>query len=151
MMNVDLSHRFGFLVNEVSRLYSQQFDRLAREALGLSQAQCRLLWALATHAGKEALSQAELAERLGITPMSVASLCDRMAAAGWIERRAQAQDRRVHRVHMNPRARTALEQALAIGDELTAKTLRGLDVQERAQLTALLSKARECLQAESDL
>lgn len=73
---------FGFLVNEVGRLYSQQFDRLAREKLGLSQAQCRLLVVLARHKGEQALSQAELAQRMDLTPMAVATLCDRMAVRG---------------------------------------------------------------------
>jgi DNA-binding MarR family transcriptional regulator len=146
-MKTALTARFGFLVNEVGRLYSQQFDRLAREKLGLSQAQCRLLAVLAWHEGDEALSQAELAQRMGLTPMAVAGMCDRMAAAGWIERRAHPEDRRVNRLHIKPSARKALERALAVGDELTANTLAGLNAAERAQLLALLGKARERLVA----
>lgn len=140
-----LAHRFGFLVSEVSRLYSQQFDRLAREKLGLSQAQCRLLAVLAWHDGDAPLSQAELAQRIGVTPMAVASLCDRLAAAGWIERRPHPEDRRVNRLHIKPAARKALERAMAIGDELTTHSLSGLSAAERNQLVALLGKARQGL------
>jgi DNA-binding MarR family transcriptional regulator len=140
-----LATRFGFLVNDVSRLYSQQFDRLARERLGLSQAQCRLLAVLAWHEGAAPLSQAELAQKLGLTAMAVAGMCDRLAAAGWIERRAHPEDRRVNHLHIKPAARKALEQALAIGDELSARTLAGLGAAERTQLLALLAKAREGL------
>jgi DNA-binding MarR family transcriptional regulator len=139
--------RFGFLVNEVSRLYSHQFDRLAREKLGLSQAQCRLLAALAWHEGEQPLSQAELAQKTGLTPMAVATMCDRLAAAGWIERRAHPEDRRVNRLHIKPNARKALERAMAIADELTAGTLAALSAAERAQLLALLGKARQGLLA----
>ena len=146
LMKTPITGRFGFLVNEVGRLYSQQFDRLAREKLGLSQAQCRLLWVLATHDGDEALSQSELAQKMGLTPMAVAGLCDRMAAAGWIERRPHPEDRRVNRLHIKPAARKALERALAIGDELTAQALSGLTAAERTQLIALLGKARQELQ-----
>jgi DNA-binding MarR family transcriptional regulator len=137
-----IAGRFGFLVNEVGRLYSQQFDRQAREKLGLSQAQCRLLAVLARNEGEPALSQAELAQRMGLTPMAVATLCDRMAAAGWIERRAHPDDRRVNHLHMKPSARKALERALAIGDGLTAQALAQLSAAERVQLAALLAKAR---------
>jgi len=147
LMKPALSARFGFLVNDVSRLYSQQFDRLARERLGLSQAQCRLLAVLAWHEGAAPLSQAELAQKLGLTAMAVAGMCDRLAAAGWIERRAHPEDRRVNHLHIKPAARKALERALAIGDELTVRSLAGLAAAERAQLLALLAKARQGLLA----
>jgi DNA-binding MarR family transcriptional regulator len=147
LMKPALATRFGFLVNDVGRQYSQQFDRLARERLGLSQAQCRLLAALAWHEGEEPLSQAELAQKLGLTAMAVATMCDRLAAAGWIERRAHPEDRRINRLHIKPSARKALERALAIGDELTGRALGGLSAAERGQLLALLARAREGLLA----
>ena len=141
------THRFGFLVNDVGRQYSQQFDRLARERLGLSQAHCRLLAALAWHEGETPLSQAELAQKLGLTPMAVATMCDRLAAAGWIERRAHPEDRRINHLHIKASARKALERAMAIGDELTTRALGGLNASERAQLISLLARARQGLMA----
>ena len=150
LMKPALSARFGFLVNELARLYSQQFDRLAREQLGLSQAQCRLLAALAWHEGEQAMSQAELAHKTGLTAMAVATMCDRLSAAGWIERRPHPEDRRVNCLHIRPSARKALERALEIGDELTNATLAGLAAGERAQLFKLLGKARETLLALND-
>jgi DNA-binding MarR family transcriptional regulator len=145
-MTTDLSHRFGFLVNELGRLYSQQFDRRAREELGLTQAQVRLLVALASH-DDQPVSQAELAQQVGVTPMAVAALCDRLAAAGWIERRPHPEDRRVNHLHMLPKARKALQQAMAIGDELTGTVLQGFSAAERRTLVALLQRAREGLLA----
>src|SRR3954453_17787915 len=146
-MKTALASRFGFLVNDVGRQYSQQFDRLARERLGLSQAQCRLLDALAWHEGMAPLSQAELAQKLGLTPMAVATMCDRLAAAGWIERRAHPEDRRINHLHIKPSARKALERAMAVGDELTTRALAGLSAAERTQLLSLLAKARQGLLA----
>jgi DNA-binding MarR family transcriptional regulator len=145
-MKTDLSQRFGFLVNELGRLYSQQFDRRARDELGLTQAQCRLLAVLAEH-DDEPVSQADLAQEVGVTPMAVAALCDRMAAAGWIERRPHPEDRRVNHLHMLPRARDALQQAMSIGDELTGTVLDGFAAAERKQLVSLLQRAREGLLA----
>jgi DNA-binding MarR family transcriptional regulator len=147
LMKPALTARFGFLVNDVSRQYSQQFDRLARERLGLSQAQCRLLAVLAWHEGEHPLSQSELAQKLGLTAMAVATMCDRLAAAGWIERRAHPEDRRVNRLHIKTSARKALERCLAIGDELSGRVLAGLTAAERTQLLALLAKARQGLLA----
>ena len=142
MMNLDLTRRFGFLASDVARLYGQQFDRLAREQIGLSQAQCRLLGVLAAHDGDQALSQTELAQRLGLTTMAVASLCDRMAAAGWVRREPSDSDRRINRLHLQPRARKALAGALAVGDTLSTRALARLSAAERAQLLALLAKTR---------
>ena len=146
-MKFPLDQRFGFLVNEIGRLYSQQFDTLAREQLGLSQAQCRLLAALAWHEGEAPLSQAALAQQTGLTAMGVAAMCDRLAAAGWIERRAHPEDRRVNHLHIKPSARKALEQAMGIADTLTTEALGGLSAGERTQLLALLAKARHGLLA----
>jgi DNA-binding MarR family transcriptional regulator len=142
-----LSQRFGFLVNELGRLYSHQFDREARERLGLSQAQCRLLFTLATHEEDEPLSQAELAEKVGVSAMAVTTMCDRLAAGGWIERHPSPHDRRVNRLHIQPKARKALDRAMAIGDELTERVFAGFTATDRKHLIALLGRAREGLLA----
>lgn len=147
MTKRDFSQRFGFLVNEVGRLYGRRFDQLAREQLGLSRAQCRLLGVLAAHDGPRALTQAELAERLDLTAMGVASLCERMEAAGWIRREAHATDRRAYGVVLQPPAQAALDAALAIGDTVQAQALAGLPAAERRQLVALLRKAHANLTA----
>jgi DNA-binding MarR family transcriptional regulator len=141
MTKRDFSQRLGFLVNEVGRLYGRRFDQLARQQIGLSRAQVRLLGALAMHAGDTPLSQAELAERLDLTAMGVASLCDRMEAAGWIRRRASAADRRANEVELMPVAEKALDAALLLGDQIQAMALQGFSAAERTQLTALLRKA----------
>lgn len=144
-MKWDFRRRFGFLVSDVARLYGQQFDRAAREQLGLSQSQCRLLGVLAAHGDDAAMSQAELAQRLGLSAMAVGSLCDRMASAGWLRREAHATDRRINQLHLEPRATKALARALEIGDALNARATSGLSAAERAQLLALLARAREAL------
>jgi DNA-binding MarR family transcriptional regulator len=144
-MKRDFTQRFGFLVKSVGKLYGEEFDRLARERIGLSSAQCRLLGALAMHGDEEPLSQAELAQRLDLTPMAVAGLCDRMAAAGWIRREPSATDRRVNRIHLEPSAEKALDGALSISDGLNARVMAVLSQPERAQLLSLLGKVRGSL------
>ena len=113
LMKWDFSRRFGFLVSDVARLYGQRFDRAARDQLGLSQPQCRLLGVLSANGDDAAVSQAELAQRLGLSAMAVGSQCDRMASAGWIRREPHATDRRVNLLQLEPRATKALfEDAL---------------------------------------
>ncbi|MET3460206.1 MarR family winged helix-turn-helix transcriptional regulator [Variovorax atrisoli] len=145
-MKRGFTQRFGFLVKSVGKLYSEEFDRLARERIGLTSAQCRLLGALAMHGDEEEpLSQAELAQRLDLTPMAVAGLCDRMAAAGWIRREPSPTDRRVNRIHLEPSAEKALDSALSISDGLNARVMSVLSQAERAQLLGLLSRVQASL------
>jgi DNA-binding MarR family transcriptional regulator len=149
-MKFDFTRRFGFLVKDLGRLYGQQFDRLAREQLGLSHAQVRLIAVLARQGEEEPLSQSEIAQRLELTPMAVAGLCDRMAAAGWIRRAPSATDRRINLLHLEPRAVEALNEAVAIGDALSARALANLSAAERTQLLSLLAKARAGLLATAE-
>jgi DNA-binding MarR family transcriptional regulator len=144
-MKRDFSERFGFLVNDVAKRYGEQFDRLSRERIGLSLAQCRVLGALAMHGENPALSQVELAQRLDLSAMAVGGLCDRLEAAGWVHRRANAGDRRIKEVHLAPSAEKALDAALTISDSLHARALAHMTPAERSQLLALLGKAREGL------
>src|SRR4051812_46506584 len=111
MNPIDFSQRFGFVVNEVGRLYGRQFDQRARETLGLSRAQCRLLSQVAQNDSDRPWTQADLAHQLDLTPMGVATLCDRMEAAGWITRRPSATDRRANAIELRPQAQAALEKA----------------------------------------
>jgi DNA-binding MarR family transcriptional regulator len=144
-MKRDFTQRLGFLLNDVAKLYGEQFDRLAREHIGLSRAQCRLLGALAMHGDEEPMSQIELAHKLGLSAMGVAGLCDRMVAAGWVRRQPSATDRRVNEVHLEPRAEEALDAALALGDALHARVLATFTPGERTRLLALLGKVRTSL------
>lgn len=144
-MKRDFTQRFGFLVKSVGKLYSEEFDRLARERIGLTSAQCRLLGALAMHDEDEPLSQAELALRLDLTPMAVAGLCDRMAAAGWIRREPSPTDRRVNKIHLEPSAEKALDGALSISDGLNARVMSVLSQAERTQLLSLLTRVHGSL------
>src|SRR5471032_2696764 len=146
MKKSDFSHRFGFLVNEVGRLYGRQFDQLSREELGLSRAQCRLIGQVAYNETGHAPTQAELAQHLDLTPMAVATLVDRMEAAGWISRRPSETDRRANAIALQPRAEAALDKAIAISDQVQEAALAGFSAAERKQLVAMLQRVRINLQ-----
>jgi DNA-binding MarR family transcriptional regulator len=137
-----LTHRFGFLINDVARRFGGHFDRLSREQIGLSRAQFRLLWVLAMQEHEPPLSQAALADQLDVSAMGVASLCDRMVAAGWVRREPHAQDKRINHIVLEPKARAALTAGMRISEQLQAKALGGLSADEGHQLLALLDKAR---------
>ena len=142
MKKYDFSHRFGFLVNEVGRLYGRQFDHVSRERLGLSRAQVRLIGAVATNEGDRPWTQSELAQRLDLTAMGVATLCDRMEAGGWIGRQPSPTDRRANAIALQPKAHAALDAALEISDEMHETALAGFNAAERKQLVSMLQRVR---------
>jgi DNA-binding MarR family transcriptional regulator len=148
-MNNDPHKRLGFLVKDVARLYSWHFDRLARQRLGLSLAQCRLLGAIARHEGDAPPSQAELAEKLDLTAMGIARLCDRMEAARWIARKASPTDRRAKHIVLLPRARKAFEEALALGDQLQAVAFKGIKAADKKVFMDTLRRVHGNLSAAS--
>ena len=149
MKKHDFSQRFGFVVNEVGRLYGRQFDQLSREELGLSRAQCRLIGQVAYNESGRPATQAELAQNLDLTPMAVATLVDRMETAGWITRRPSETDRRANAIELQPRAEAALDKAIAVSDRVQESALAGFSAAERKQLVAMLQRVRTNLQGDA--
>src|SRR6202166_4762880 len=110
---VDLERSFGFLVNDVARLFGRRFDRNGRR-LGLTRAQCRTLGYLVRNEG---INQAGLADLLEIRPMTVVRQIDRMEEAGWIERRPDPSDRRARRLFLTEKGSRVLSRILSVATE----------------------------------
>src|SRR6516162_4233324 len=105
---------FGFLVTDVTRLMRKHFDRRALR-FNLTRAQWRALKRL--HHG-EGIRQNELAEFLEMEPIAVGRVIDRLQKAGFIERRADPNDRRVWRLHVLPKAHGVVDDMEQIASEL---------------------------------
>jgi len=118
-MSQDPEHDLFLLLHDVARLVRVEADRRAR-LQGMTRAQWALLLTLARNPG---LSQKEVADLLEVEPISVARLVDRLEANGLIERRPDASDRRIWRLHLLPAAASALDRIR----------------QQRGQLAALIS------------
>ena len=137
----------GFLLKDVTRLYTRRFEERA-QALSLTLAQCKALTYLARNEG---VSQKRLAELIEIDPMSLVRILDRMEADGWVERRADPQDRRARCLVVTDQARPIIELIWQVVTETRAEALAGLTDPERAQLMALLERAHVNLLALSPL
>ncbi len=129
---------FGTLACEVSKLYSDRFDRVARGSIGISLAQYRLLAALAMHDDNKPLSQVKLARQIELSTMGVTGLCERMEQNGWISRRPSDIDRRINEVRMEPKADEALDALMAVGNAQADEALATLSADERTTLLRLL-------------
>jgi MarR family transcriptional regulator, transcriptional regulator for hemolysin len=139
----DSLQNFGFLIRDVSRLSAKNFGRHARE-LEVTVAQCKVLAYLQRHEG---ISQTRLAELTETDPMTLVRTLDRMQQDGWIERRADPEDRRAHRLYLLDAARPVLQRIWKIADQSRAEALGALNLAEREQLVSLLQRVHARLSA----
>ena len=134
---------FGFLLHDVTRLYKRRFEQHSAQ-LSLTMSQCKTLSLLARNEG---ISQRQLAELADIDAMSIVRILDRMEADGWVERRADPQDRRARRLVVTDKARTILDQIQEMAAATRAEVLQGLNTAQRTELVSLLEHAHTNLQA----
>jgi len=142
----DFERAFGFVLHETARLLSKRFDQKAR-AIGLTRAQCSVLFRLSV---QEGLNQARLAELMEMEPISLARLVDRMEQAGWIERRADPADRRARRLYMTAKAKPVYERMIAVGLETRGEALAGISQSDRDRIVDLLIQVRRNLSERGD-
>ncbi|WP_439578793.1 MarR family winged helix-turn-helix transcriptional regulator [Elioraea sp.] len=135
----------GFLLHDVARLLRKRFEQNARD-LGLTRAQWQVLAHLARNEG---IHQGGLADILELEPISLGRILDRLQAAGLVERRPHAKDRRVWLLFLRPKAHPVLERMRAIGAETRAEALAGVPEAEREQLIHILTTMKENLIAAS--
>jgi MarR family transcriptional regulator, transcriptional regulator for hemolysin len=134
-MNLDAS--FGYLVQDVARLFARRFNQQALLLLGLTRSQCRVLGYLARHEG---IHQAGLADLLEIKPMTLVRQIDRMEEDGWIERRPDPGDRRARRLVLTEKARPILARILDLSTAVRQEAFAELSEDQGRHLVDLLRR-----------
>ena len=138
---VDWDRGIGFLVADITRLMTTQYNRLVKP-LGLTRSQWRLIVQLHRQDG---LTQSELANLLAVGKVSVGGLIDRLEQSGWIERRNDAKDRRTNRIFLTDKAHEVDKEIVSAGVKLAKQTLNGLTDDESLALESLLGAVRSNL------
>lgn len=124
----------NFLVIDVARLFRQRFDAaLVGGGLGLTPGEARTLVHVRRRPGAR---QNELAEAMGVEPMTLIGFLDRLAAAGFIERVPDPSDRRAKCIFLTTEAGPVLEQVMAIAAGIRATATANID---DATLEALMN------------
>ncbi|MFK4824413.1 MarR family winged helix-turn-helix transcriptional regulator [Paenochrobactrum sp. BZR 588] len=104
---------FGFLINDIARLYRAEIDRrIADAGLELTAAEARTLVHTARHAP---VRQTVLAEHMGVEAMTVSGYLDRLEKAGLVMRSADPCDRRAKLVELTD----AADHVLNVVDEIS--------------------------------
>jgi len=124
-------------------LMRRRFDQRARH-LGLTRAQ----WQVLAHLQRnEGINQIGLADLLDIEAITLCRTIDRMEEGGWVERRADPNDRRARLLFLTERARPFIADMRSIAEEIYAEALAGLPADTRQTLTEILTAMRTNLSA----
>ena len=132
----------GYLISDVARLMRTVFDRRVRH-LDLTRAQWLALTRLHRRPGA---SQSDVADMLEIEKATAGRLIDRLEANGWVERRADARDRRINRIYLSGEAESVLQSLWPIAEATNADAMGDLTEEERGVLTKLLGRMKVRLQ-----
>lgn len=139
--------QLGLLLHDAARLLHRRFEMRAAH-FGLSSAQWRLL----VHVLRETrVSQARLADRMEIEPISVSRLVDRMEQAGWVARVPDPDDRRVRVIVATEKTQSLREDLKSTASAVYEEALANLDPAGRAALLSGLGSVIAALSLPDDL
>ncbi len=109
----------------------------------LTAAQFNALWVL-NSTGNDSLTMGELGKHLVVSKSNVTGLVDRLERGGWAVRCPGA-DRRAIRVKITEAGRTLLSDVAPSHAKLLVELTGALTVEEKIELTRLLTKLRRAL------
>jgi MarR family transcriptional regulator, transcriptional regulator for hemolysin len=142
----ELEERFADALHTTARAWRQAVDRRLK-CLGVSQASWATIAVAA--AARAPLSQAELAERLGVEGATMVAMVDRLVKAGLVVREPCLNDRRVNRVIITQAGSKLVEtvrsEAAAARKDLLAK----IDPKKLAAATDLLETLQRLIEDSS--
>jgi DNA-binding MarR family transcriptional regulator len=118
----DWELRLGFLIHDVSRLRRSAFDRVLKP-LNVTRSQW---WVLAYLSREDGMTQSQLAEELDLGKVAVGGLIDRLEKSGLVRREADAADRRVNRVFLEPKSKQLIARMRKVSHKLNEQILSGL-------------------------
>ena len=140
---------FGFLVQDVSRLIKRRFERRARQmGLPITRQQAAVILNIA---GNEGVSQAEVANWLGIEPIALVRMLDKLHEEGLVERRAHPTDRRIRTLWLTPAAGAVVERILAINEAIRQEAFAGLPSETRVALIDVLGRIKDNLVVQEEV
>ena len=120
-------HRFGMQLASLSRGWRAELDRRLAD-LGLSQARWLVLLHLARF--KEAPTQRELAQSVGVEGPTLARLLDSLENQGLVRRQAVIEDRRAKKILLCDTARPLIEKIETIATALRHELFEGIDEED---------------------
>jgi len=126
----------AFLLAQVGAHAASRFASRLRE-LELVPAHAGILRVIAAGSG---ISQQELASRLGMVPSRLVALIDELEALGLVERRDNADDRRVYALHVTEKGAKMMTDIGRVARAHDDAICAALSEKERASLWSMLTR-----------
>ena len=136
----DTTEKFGQLLHGTARAWRQKLDERLKP-MGLSQAKWRTLMHLSL-AG-DALTQAEIAARLGVEEPTVVTLLHRLERENWITRTNSALDRRCKMVLLGRRAQRVIAEINSSASTLRHELLADIPNSDLQKCMKVLTRIRD--------
>lgn len=137
--------RFGFLVHDVSRMRRTLFDDAMRP-LGVTRSQWSVLATL-SRVGHGGMTQVDLSRHLDVGKVTIGGLIDRLEASGFVERRADPNDRRARRVYVTERGFEIISDMQKAGSKLNRSILAGVSPEDQRITEEVLAKVKANIRA----
>jgi MarR family transcriptional regulator for hemolysin len=131
---------FGQLLHGTARAWRQKLDGRLKP-MGLSQAKWRTLMHLSI--APDALTQAEIAARLGVEEPTVVTLLHRLEREAWITRTNSPHDRRCKMVLLGRRAQRVITEINATAAKLRHELLADVTKSDLKTCMKVLARVRE--------
>jgi DNA-binding MarR family transcriptional regulator len=139
--SIDWELHLGYLIHDVSRLRRSAFDRCIKP-LNLTRSQW---WVIAYLSRADGMTQTDLAEQLDVGKVAMGGLIDRLERSTFVRREADATDRRVKRIFLEPKSKKLVQQMRTINHGFNQKILANLKDSELEIATRALHTMKDNL------
>ena len=125
----------AFLLTQLGQHAADLFaERIA--AVGLTPPHAGILRAIAASPGR---SQQALSSQLGLLPSRVVAYVDDLEDRGYVERRRNAEDRRLHALHLTESGQLLMRRIGEVARQHERNLMAGLTAEQRKTLGGLLA------------
>ena len=140
-----LQYNFDESVGYWGTMASQSIRRVLGQRLSEQDLTLRQWEVLAMLACNPELSQAQLAERMGIEPATLAGVVNRMERDGWINKTSSSEDRRQSRLSPTAQAESIWNRSLTLSAEVRAQAVAGVSQEDLQTLRRVCAMIRDNL------
>lgn len=115
------------------------------QPLGLTDTQFNVLMLLGYQSDTTGMTQTELGNRLLVNRSNITGVVDRMEKSGWVERRADSDDRRINKIRLTPAGRKMLKSAEKVYFPLIHTIMSTITTDAQKSLSRILEQIRSHL------
>ncbi len=133
----------GFLISETARLQRSEFEkRIANAGFELTPGEARALLNIGHRSG---CRQNEIAEKMGVEPMTMSGYIDKLESLNLVERLPDPTDRRARNVVLKPKAEPMLAEIRQLAKVLLSDMVAEMAEDEREALHNALKTVKTAL------